>query len=356
MAGNGYVAPTNQQGGNYRQSKSYAQTPVQQATPQQAAQQNAAPPQQQKTSQQQVQQNRQVPQEQISDIIAKAASSGKFIDFRNNLVQSLPKDYAMMHGIGGSKYAVKSTIKITIMDYSKAQTDGNGKPVRDSQGKWVGSHSVNANVSPDSIEMLYEVCRRFVGVQPAAQGSAQKVSANALPMVQNLLKNTQLPPSQDGRPYLAVPTEQIEQIITELSTGTSTARNATKGGSSDDFYFKQERVHAHDWNPTNPQPKPVISLQISRQSFMPNGTVKKLPWTVKIQNFLAMPIKQENGTFNYDPGSIVKESVEEAYILVSDEDMFRCLYRTKRFIETWEYAYCAKPIIDAVSRKNANRT
>ena len=52
-----------------------------------------------------------------SDVIINCKSSGKFMDFRNDLVAAYPKDYANIQGFGGAKHARNSGIRITLTEY-----------------------------------------------------------------------------------------------------------------------------------------------------------------------------------------------------------------------------------------------
>ena len=53
-----------------------------------------------------------------STIIARADAKNKIIDLRDGLRVSDKHEYAMMHSLGG-KHGIKSTVKVTICDYTK---------------------------------------------------------------------------------------------------------------------------------------------------------------------------------------------------------------------------------------------
>ena len=148
-----------------------APVPPQQAQrpPQQYQTRNQAPAQQQNWNQ------HQASQPFFSDVIARAATKGKFLDFRNNLVMAYPQDYAMLHGTGGSKSARKSTIKAFMTDYSNP----NNKVV------------VSANIPPELPYELIEICKKNMGVP-----TLDVTALNAL--VNNMSRETRLPPSGDG--------------------------------------------------------------------------------------------------------------------------------------------------------------
>lgn len=130
----------------------------------------------------------------ISTTIAKTAAKGKFLDFRDNLISANPNDYAMVHGIGGAKYAARSTIKLLITDYT---VQNNVKVV-------------SANVSPEQIAYLLEVCRKNAGV------SGQNPYAEATGIVAQMRRETVLPVgnpvNQAAEPILAVPAESLDKL------------------------------------------------------------------------------------------------------------------------------------------------
>lgn len=126
--------PPQNQGNNQRNNGGYDRQPSQKPKPQ-----NQRNGQQNNGSYNQPPQNPQPPQRQVN---GQQSDSGdaevnaqiyriddvdKLIDFHSNLVAAHLKDYANLHGRGGSKYAPKSTINVKICDYSRGTNDGNVK-------------------------------------------------------------------------------------------------------------------------------------------------------------------------------------------------------------------------------------
>lgn len=311
------------------------------------------------------------PGPQHSSIIAKAAAKNKFLDFRNNLVPAWTSDYAMVHGIGGGKHAARSTIKLYITDYSAGA--GN-------------STVVSANVGPDFIAYLAVVCEKNAGIADRPNGD-RPGQGSVGSVIAQIRAGTLLPagagPNCSSTPVLAVPAELVKRLsqecppelamlflqlqpfalpsdgsgtdyvavrqdVVELMASMAAQKKDVANGM--DFFNRQERVNVYR---KEDGLVPVSVLTIARTGKRKDGSISRMPWSVKIQNFRARPIDQENGTTSYDPKSIQESA--EAFVMLSDYDMFRCTYRVTRFIELWEMAVGLKPIKDALAVNAANR-
>lgn len=311
-------------------------------------------------------------EQRVSDTIAQAAVRGKFLDFRNNLQLANPNDYAMLHGAGGAKHATKSTITLLITDYSAGAN---------------GTITVRTNVAPELIPYLLEVCKQNVSVastttRPMVPACVQKVrqlcmgtalppnngvvyvacpvsDLQALPGLDGFTSKGQevygrlqqaalpLPPDTSGAAFVAVPKDgllELEKAIVPSDTDAS----QKVGGVN--FSYRQERVNVYKQENGL---VPVSVLSISREGTRKSGEVSRLPWTVKITQFMAPPLPQKNGTTAYN--SQGKQQVTEAFVSLSDFDMFRCLHRVERFIEVWEVTYGMGLICDGMKRKEEFR-
>lgn len=308
------------------------------------------------------------------DIIAKAAVKGKFLDFRNNLIPANVANYAMIHGIGGKKYAPRSTIKIFITDYA------------------VQDHiKVNANVSPEVIANLLIVCEKNTGLpqQPSEKNPAEQaapylqtavssplpvplipqqlqgqqcvaVPVNALQMMEPLETESAevarllqlaktvpaLPNDGQGIVYVPVPLAMVREVLLVLKPAPQ--NQISQGGT--DFSYRQERVHKHLIKDGK---CPVQVLTISRTGLRKNGEISRLPWTVNISNFMAAPVEQKGGMTSYNSRTISDK--RDAFVSISDFEMFRCLYRVNRFIELWEMAYGIPLLKEGIAARNAAR-
>lgn len=307
----------------------------------------------------------------VNDTIAQAATRGKFLDFRNNLVAANPEDYAMLHGIGGAKHSARSTIKLLITDYSAGKA---------------GSVSVQANVAPELIPLLLDVCRQNVVMGNA--DSTPTPASPAVAAVKRLLNGTTMP--WGGRTVLAAPVPELQALAKmdlgeeafrlykrlqetavalppDARSGTpfagvdpdtmsgllravtpSTPAQPSVGGRN--YSYRQERVNVYR---NAGGFVPVSTLTITREGLRKTGEVSRLPWTVKIQTFSARPSPQRNGTTAYV--SSTKKDIKEAFVSLSDADMYRCLYRVCRFIEVWEMTVGPRLISEGLSRKAAQR-
>ena len=95
---------------------------------------------------------------------------------------------------------------------------------------------------------------------------------------------------------------------------------------------------------------PVTKLEIVRTEKDKSGNERRLKWFVRITNGTGIPEETSTGGIQCKPGSFTKE--KEAYINLSDEDMFNALYKVDRFIKLWEMVN-AIPVIKAAQQKIA---
>ena len=97
----------------------------------------------------------------IYGTIAKAASKGKFLDFRNALSLAYLEDYPNIQGIGGAEHAPASGIRLLIQDYSGE------------------SKSTSAIIPCWQIDKILEVCRQN---SADLQGQLSKTVKTPLPI------------------------------------------------------------------------------------------------------------------------------------------------------------------------------
>ena len=93
---------------------------------------------------------------------------------------------------------------------------------------------------------------------------------------------------------------------------------------------------------------PVTKLEIIRAEKDRNGNERKLKWFIRITNGSGVPEESTTGGIQCKPGSFTKE--KEAYINLSDEDMFKALHEVNTFVELWQIAN-ALPVIKAAQQR-----
>lgn len=293
----------------------------------------------------------------VSDRISTVGGKQKFFDFRDGLVPAYTKDYAMLHGGGGSKFAPSSVIRLTITDYS--------------MGTGQSSVTVQANVLPSLVEILRDKAEAnmgmaYVPVQGGAWAAVFKtmktisVISNRVRLIGSGLR-TFLVGCRDAA-ALAVKGGSGTDIWTAIGAAASrgtTAMSDPKGGQGGqeqaagpvmelpmvyDYHYEQTRVNTHKRSQSNPNLVSVSVLKIVRSGYRNTGDVAKLPWSITISNFYAAEHKYPNGTSSYDPKTVDNNSKREAFFTMSDEDMFRAASRVCHYIQVFEMAVCL-PIV-----------
>lgn len=257
----------------------------------------------------------------ISKIIAKANGKDKVIDFRDNLSLANQEDYASIHGTGGAKHARVSAIKTVICDY----TNGTGEK----------SVTVSANLGLDVMATLFAAAEKFVvgGITPPAAGN--KVSADTIAKANEALQKMVAASKSErelkGDDFVFVGAA-LRAVCNELKT------TAPSGGTKD-FEYSQEHVNIYGKgkNGLAADFAPVDKVLIWHQSTRPDGSPSRYPWTIKISNGSAQVKEAATGSTSY-VGSTYKTS-GEAFIVLSNMDMFRMMNACNRFVRVWENTY-----------------
>lgn len=272
-----------------------------------------------------------------STIITKVNGRDKVIDFRDGLVPARLEDYANLHGTGGSHHAPNSVIKVYVCDYSA--------------GKGEKSRTVSANLTPEVCEQLFEVCKRNIGTQVVDGNFAFFEEERAAVRKQNKLAEMQIYLIKHGsslirryleaseKPTAATMLASIQQIMDKSlqkleasEAGTATA--AMPLPQHMDFNYTQDRVHNYDGKKEENGYAPVQRLQIWHQAYRKDGALSNYPWTVKIINGMAKVQEQQNGATTFSASTLTNTT--EAFIQVSDNDMFKMMSKVNHFVRVWE--------------------
>ena len=262
------------------------------------------------------------PVDRIYGTIAKAASKNKFLDFRNALTLAYLEDYANIQGIGGSKHAPTSGIKLLIQDNTN------------------GSQKAEANIPCWLIDKMLEVCRRnAVDTQYDGTNTAFHIDriSNA---VQVLMKRLALACGHvvTGKVHESGPFAEFGAAVKAAGSVFSDFQQYPVMPPQKpyaEFSYRQERVNPY--SRTQDGFVRVSQVTIQRKQFNAKGEIMKSPWSVNISNFEAVPNEQRNGTTSYQPNT--KRNDTSLFIQVSDDDMWRCLYAVSHFISVWEMSY-----------------
>jgi len=289
---------------------------------------------------------------EFSPKIANAAAKGKFIDFNDNLILAKVNDYANIHGVGGKDHAPNSTINVVICDYSKIEKDANGESKS-------GTTTVSANVAPYIFEEILEICKKNV-VSPNSLvlttamnlwtdignkvnqvhtnvrklGGLFELTANKCMLAcGHAIKKGSNPLMEFGKGLKELKAE-IHNFNEKPFGETSLNSAATKLDLSYDWVYTQDKVNVYR---AKNGMVPVSVVSITYAGYRPNGETSKLPWTVKVTNFDAPMTSNANGTSSYDGRQTINK--KEAFIYLSNNDMWRCASQVCHYVDKWEMAY-----------------
>ena len=301
--------------------------------------------------------------ELISGIITKANGKDKVIDFRDGLVPAYPSDYAMLFGEGGKKHAPKSVIRVVICDFTK--------------GTGAKSVTVQANLEMEVVSILRAVAEnRMLSNPNLLSGQALRTEKPAEgrhiteSSFQSLVQAYSLIVSKVRANIRALSEPEFMHIGSCLKAIYQDAKNSSappvqqksawgkqpaEQKDTADYKYSQERVNVYKLG-ANGLPQnfaPVNKLLITHKTLRDDGSVSRYPWTIKITNGIARVKVSPNGATSYDGSTFQVQS--DAFMNISDADMFRMMHDCSRFIDAYTMAFGSPLIRDGVALKNQQR-
>lgn len=296
----------------------------------------------------------------VNTIITKTTGRNKVVDFRDGLVAAHEEDYANLHGAGGRKgKAPVSVIRVIICDYSNGTGDN--------------SRTVNANIGPELCEQLLEVCKHNIGThvidpnmaflkeQRAVNLKLTKSAEMSYGVLNNCIKLLDRIVKTDeegkGMPGLATLAAGAKTLLTKTRDRASEETAPSQLSPITipqhmDYSYSQDRVHAFGSVKEGDLVK-VQRLSIFHQTFRNDGQQSNYPWTIKILNARAPVHFQETGATSFSSSGMVDK--QEAFIQVSDADMYRMMSRLCHYITAWENTVGASVIRAGLEAREKER-
>jgi len=268
-------------------------------------------------------------------IIAKVNGLNKVVDFRDYLNPGGQEAYAMLHGIGGAKFARSSAIRVTVCDYSRGT--GEGKSV-----------SVYASIAPETIEYLFAVAQEARVLATTERSDIICISETSADVLKEAKKQLSALYKTISGAKEAGKTVDLQQLLQQIEVAGKGVAAAMSGVKKEAFAgptvnYSQDRVHAYK---EKNGIAPVQKLLISRKGIRSNGSVARYPWIIQIMNGEASLIRKPNGACTFDAKSLTNKT--EACINISDADMFRAMSKCVHFISIWETAICLPQVAQGV--------
>lgn len=287
----------------------------------------------------------------VSKIITSANGKNKVIDFRDGLNLALPEHYATIHQIGGKKNSegqktYPSVIRIVLCDFTK----GTGN----------ASITVSVNVEPSLPYEWLEICKQSLGeiaLPFYSQNGKNGLQENTLGRMRSQLHCA----STGARAVLSLfqgavnaiadmvtgktdqdpkgPHKAIGSAVKNAKSVFATTNQPNEAGMKlprgIDYIHTQDKVNVYKKGQDGYAP--VTQLQVTRQTFRSDGSMSMYPWTIKVINGEAVVDERDTGATTFRAKSM--RNRKEAFIMLSDRDMFRMMTRITHFVDVWETAY-----------------
>lgn len=276
-------------------------------------------------------------QDYFNGLIAKAASSDKFLEFLDGMVFAYEKDYGMIQGAVGKDHAANSGIRVVITNYT-------GGKVTD---------KASALVPTWVFDQIREVCLRNTGEISLGKGEITETMTAAVRHFGGF--RTVVSEAKSG--LAAVVTGKETSTILAIGRALKAALFKLNGVTEENqadlsvqaitdvkvpvgttYSYQQVRVNTSSAGQSGLVPCNTLSIQrrVSGKDASGRETVYKLPWFINISNFNARPKTHSNGTISYDASTV--ENRKDCSFSLSNDDMFRCVYAIEHFVAQWERA------------------
>lgn len=270
------------------------------------------------------------PTEYISRKIFKINGRDKVVDFNGKLVKALPKDFANIHGCGGSNHAPNSTIGITICDFSK----GAGK----------NSVTVDFAVDVEDIMILYQAA------MGACMGTLRPETGNLLEGIVSASRQLnswkKFPRSQDGG--YVIPGQALNAMANTLNTTHASAKVAY---GTPVYQYSREKNHGA-FQAKNGM-APVKKIEITYSPTRPDGSPSAYPWFIGIENYDAPVKTRNNGAVTHSGSQAINK--RSAFINLSAGDFAAALVAVSRYIRVWEDRVMGSVVEDGIRSLEAQR-
>ena len=111
----------------------------------------------------------------------------------------------------------------------------------------------------------------------------------------------------------------------------------------DRFDFTEEKIFG---DPDENGLSTVTKLSIKRASVGNDGKRRNYPWCIIVENGRAVKEKTPTGGTHIKSGTYKKQ--RSVYVNINDLDFFNIVYRTARFIESWELTFGPKLVLSLI--------
>lgn len=273
--------------------------------------------------------------EYYNGLIVNVGGKDRFLEFLDGMKEPFPKDYAMLQGAIGAKYAGNAGIRMSITEYGGADN------------KLTGSGS--ALIPTHIFSEIDEVCLKNLS-RPVVSDEL-RLSAVRLSRLHEGVKTL----ADEGVKAAAEIVKGSEPSVPKaIGKVLKLANYALHGYEADgrtpapspailspilgyDYEYFQTRIHSEQRRADGACH--IVSASIKRQSTMPNSKtgrpdLAKSPWLMSVVTFYAIPSNTATGGESYNPGTVRDRS--EVTFRATDRDMHRCAEAVGRFIREWD--------------------
>lgn len=224
--------------------------------------------------------------------------------------------------------------------------------------------------SPELCEQLLEICKQNLGTtvidpglpvlteQRSVNRKLSKTADMMFGLINNILTILNRIKEKDEAPALKALATGMSNLFTKTRDAAaakddSPAQAPVLVARHCDFNYVQDRVHAFGEDIHEGSIVPVQRLNIFRQTYRNDGQMGKYPWTVKITNAKAPVHFQDTGATSFSSAKMT--DMQEAFIMLSDTDMYRMMSRVCHFITAWECSIGADVIRQGRKRRTEER-
>lgn len=258
--------------------------------------------------------------------IAKLQNAKKLMEFLDFLKPAPIERYAQIHAagdVGEDGRKRYSRIRLNLADY----TAGTGDKLR----------SANFSLEPSTVRRLYEDSKReilrwsvYSAMEPYYQGMEQLADK----------MNTAIVGINYNKAFFSKD-ERLKQATSALPPLPAFTP----------MVYSKDKIYDTHGQPGTGRCS-MSRLSITRTPYASDGTPRRAPWSITVDNGFAVPLRNEMGGMYAKPGSFLS-AYGPVTFSATDEDWLDALGKVVAFIECFETAYCCRAIKDGRAKAQA---
>ena len=289
-------------------------------------------------------------EEFYTGLISQIATKDKFLEFINGLEPAYKKDYAMIQGAVGSKYAQNSGIRVSISEHK------DGKTIR-SEHALVPTYvfdemrevAIKNRMEPVIDDALYKVLTDELRFHKSYYTLVKNLHQSLVAHVKGTLDKATLPAalakalSNAGKKFaLGKAAEDDNDVPVDYTEFDPKYKNVRLKNLNFKYDYTYFQVRHYMPQKNFKVPCEWTTMKIERKTWgvdsTGNRTQNQRPWIFTLSKFKALPLESGSGAISFDRKSVDKSTKVDLIFKATDEEISKVCFSVQHFVNQWERA------------------